>query len=424
MLTKVDSRKRARAAAHHMSQLCVHCLRKELNYNCYEKNNKSSVMHTSSSFSSYEKIKLQTMKKESLNECCYGNQNINDTPTAENSSEHFSNTADYSSLLQPVESWEQPEAAWALRKMSSAENVTCSQYRRQSFENLFLDFESVRLSKEDEDSASDLSDSERVPIPPSPLTPPKLNLRAEEIKPGYFSEYVEHKSKEYEYPDFLPPPYNTWNLREVSMYVNKEGKNTLQSKASAPLERYVDRLLHLEWLQMQTVQSEKTKMGKSRPQTVPAPCRNGKSPGKCKPWPSPLPSKNVSNSDNVTKTSTGQDKNYHKKYTHREPYGATCLRKNCPKVFGTVDVHQSAPKQTQDVRCKKKSTTSCPQTKNVLISDPKIQCAGNIRPQRQTFVSSSAESIPKHTKASKIRKSELSVSNHVTNRHCILERKK
>ncbi|XP_073438588.1 protein FAM217B isoform X2 [Dendrobates tinctorius] len=361
------------------------------------------------------------MKKESLIECCYGNQNRYYTPTPENI-EHFSNTAD-SNLLQPVESLEQPEPAWTLRNMSS-ENVTCSQYRRQSLEKLFLDFESVRLSKEDEDSASDLSDSERIPIPPSPLTPPKLNLRAEEIKPGYFSEYVEHKSKEYEYPDFLPPPYNTWNLREVSMYVNKEGKNTLQSTASAPLERYVDRLLHLEWLQMQTVQSEKTKIGKSRPQTVPAPCRNGKSPGKCKPWPIPLPSKNVSNSDNVTKTSTGQDKNYHKKYTHREPYGATCLRKNCSKVSGTVDVHQSAPKQTQDVRCKKKSATNCQQTKNVLISDPKIQCAGNIRPQKQTFVSSSAESIPKQTKAGKIRKSELSVSNHVTNRHCISERKK
>ncbi|KAM4033462.1 protein FAM217B isoform 2-T5 [Anomaloglossus baeobatrachus] len=379
-------------------------------------------MHTSSGFVTHEKSKSQNMNKESLNECCYGNPIINDTPSPENRLQHFSTTVD-SSLLQPAEPRERPEAAWALRNMSSTENVTCSHYRRQSLEKLFLDFESVRLSKEDEDSASDLSDSERVPIPPSPLTPPKLNLRAEEIKPGYFSQYVEHKCKEYQYPDFLPPPYNTWNLREVSMCVNKEGKNTLQSTASAPLERYVDRLLHLEWLQMQTVQSEKAKIGKSRPQTVPPTCRNGKSSGKCKPCLIPLPSKNVSNSDNVTKTSTGQDKNYHKKNTYRELYGATCLRKNCSKVPGKVDV-QSAPKQSQDVRCKKISSTNCQQTKNVLVNDSKIQCAGNIRPQRQTFVSSSSESIPKQSKIGKIRKSELSVSNHVTNRHCISERKK
>lgn len=379
-------------------------------------------MHTSTGFASHEKSKAQKKKKESINECRYGNQHTNDSLSPESGLQHFSNPSERS-LLQPVEAMERHEAVWALSNMSSSENVD-SQYRRQSLEKLFLDFDSVRLSKEDEDSASDLSDSERVPIPPSPLAPPKLILRAEEIKPEYFSQYVEHKCKDYEYPDILPPPYNSWNLRQVSMLVNKEGKNTLQSTASAPLERYVDRLLQLEWLQMQTVQSEKTKIGKSRPQTVPAPCRNGKSPGKCKAWPSPVPSKCLSSTDNVTKTSTGQDKNNHKKYTHRDLCGTACSRKGCSKVSGTLETPQPAPKQTQDVRCKKKIVTNCQQTKSVLVSESKMQCAGNIRPPRQILVSSSAESLPKQTKASKIRKSELSGNSYGTNRHCISERKK
>ncbi|XP_056404736.1 protein FAM217B isoform X2 [Hyla sarda] len=313
---------------------------------------------------------------------------------------------------------EHHDTVWALSNMSSSENVTCSQYRRQSLEKLFLDFESVRLSKEDEDSASDLSDSERVPIPPSPLTPPKLNLRAEEINPGYFSQCLEHKCNDYEYPDFLPPPYNSWNLHQVSMFVHNEGKNVLQTTASAPLERYVDRLFQLEWLQMQTVQSEKAKTVKSRPQTVPATSRNGKSPGKCKPWPSPLPSKYLANSDNATKTSAGRDKNYCKKYTHRENCGAVSLRKSFSKVPGTMETPLSLLKQTQDLRCKKKSPTNCEQTKDVLVNDSRMQCAGNIRPQKHILISSSAESAPKQTKASKIRKSDD------TSRHCISERKK
>ncbi|XP_066442324.1 protein FAM217B isoform X2 [Eleutherodactylus coqui] len=360
------------------------------------------------------------MNKGSMNECYYGNQRTADTLPPENRLQHFSKSSDCC-LLQPGESVEQREAIWALSTRSSTETVTCSQYRRQSLEKLFLDLESVQLSKEDEDSASDLSDSERVPIPPSPLSPPKLNLRAEEIKPGYFSQYGEHKCKDYEYADFLPPPYNSWNLHQVSTYVNKEGKNALQSTASAPLEKYVDRLLQLEWLEMQTIQSEKAKMAKSRPHMVPVTCRNGKSPGKYKPWPSPSPSKYISTLDNVTKTSTGQDKNNHKKYTHYEHCGA--MQKSCSKVSATVQISPSAPKQTQDVRCKKKSVTNCQQTKEGLFSDSKMQCSGNIRPQRQMFVSSSAESIPKQTKASKIRKSELSVS-HATNRHCVSEQKK
>ncbi|XP_069809530.1 protein FAM217B [Dendropsophus ebraccatus] len=380
------------------------------------------AMHSSGSFAFHEKSSAQKTKKPA-NEYCFGNQCTSDTLSPESRLQHFPNPTDIS-LLQPVVSMEQCETVWAVSNMSSTENVTCSQYRRQSLEKLFLDFESIQLSKEDEDSASDLSDSERVPIPPSPLTPPKLNLRAEEINPGYFSQCTEHKCKDYEYPDFLPSPYNSWNLRQVSTFLHKEGKDTLQSTASAPLERYVDRLLQMEWLQMQTVESEKAKTGKSRPQTVPATCRNGKSPGKCKPWPSPLPSKYLSNSDNVTKTSTGQDKNHHKKYTHRENCGATCLRKNCLKVSGTAEIPPSLLKQTQDLKCKKKSVTNCLQTKDLLGSDSKMQCAGNIRPQRQIYVSSSAESIPKHTKACKIKKGELTVNSHAASRHCISERKK
>ncbi|XP_044152839.1 protein FAM217B [Bufo gargarizans] len=385
-----------------------------------KKVSRPTAIHESAGFASHEKCKAQEMKKESLNECCYGNQLTNDTLSPKNRSQHYSSTSD-SRMLEPVKSTERHEAVWALSNRSSIDNTTSSQYS-QSLEKLFLGLESVRLSTEDEDSASDLSDSERVPIPPSPLTPPKLNLRAEEINPGYFSQHVKYGCEDYEYSDFLPPPYNSWNLHQVSMFLNKEGKNTLQSTASAPLERYVDRLLQLEWLQMQTVQSEKAK--KSRPQTVPATCRNGKSPGKCKPWQSPLPTKLLSGLDSVPKTNNGQDKNSHKKYAHRELCGAMCLRKSCSTVSGTGEILPSAPKQTHDVKCKKKTVTNCQQTKAMLLADSKMLCAGNIRPERQISILSNTESLPKQTKGSKIRKSALSVNSQVTNRHCIAEQKK
>ncbi|KAJ7332109.1 hypothetical protein JRQ81_014289 [Phrynocephalus forsythii] len=151
---------------------------------------------------------------------------------------------------------------------------------------MFLDFASMRIMKEDSDgdSASDLSDSERIPIPPSPCTPPELNLRAEEIDPLYLEHLFDAKFKQpdYYYPDFLPPPYNTWDLKGLAVFVNTECKSEPEVPPVGFLEEYIDRLLELEWLQIQTVEAERGKAAKARPQTAPGVLRTLKSPGKSK----------------------------------------------------------------------------------------------------------------------------------------------
>ncbi|KAG9269474.1 hypothetical protein AMEX_G16516 [Astyanax mexicanus] len=127
------------------------------------------------------------------------------------------------------------------------------------------DLESLRLMEhreDDTDSASDLSDSERLPVLPSPCTPPQLNLRAEVINtmdlhpqiPGPRTAQAESDS--YSYPDFLPPPFNTWSLRQLAIFLNTEGKRAPRPKPVGHLEKYLERLLQLEWHQIQTMQAE------------------------------------------------------------------------------------------------------------------------------------------------------------------------
>ncbi|KAM3838891.1 protein FAM217B isoform 2-T2 [Vipera latastei] len=166
-------------------------------------------------------------------------------------------------------------------------------------EAMFLDFRSLPMMKEEdnseEDNASDLSDSERIPVPPSPCAPPQLNLRAEEIDPVCFELHFETQRKQPDchYPDFLPPPFNAWDLKGLAAFINTECKSEPRPEPTGFLEKYVDRLLQLEWLQMQTVQAEKGKVAKARAQTAPSVLRSLKSSGKSKLLPSPLANKQL-----------------------------------------------------------------------------------------------------------------------------------
>lgn len=158
---------------------------------------------------------------------------------------------------------------------------------------LLLDFQSLRLMKEDseEDSASDLSDSERVPVPPSPRSPPDLHLRAEEIDPVCFDLDLQpgqgHARPEYCYPDVLPPPCNSWDLRDMAVLTNTEHRPAPGPRAGGLLGKYVHRLVQLEWLQILTVQGERAKAAKARlssaPGALPGPTGSLKSPGRSKP---------------------------------------------------------------------------------------------------------------------------------------------
>lgn len=132
---------------------------------------------------------------------------------------------------------------------------------------------------DDTDSASDLSDSERLPVLPSPCTPctpPHLNLRAEVINTNDFPPDIpgphvtvgdedESEKPNYSYPDFLPPPFNSWSLRQLAVFLHTEGRGAPRPKPVGPLEKYLERLLQLEWLQIQTVQAESSRPPGSRP---------------------------------------------------------------------------------------------------------------------------------------------------------------
>ncbi|XP_016058571.1 PREDICTED: protein FAM217B [Miniopterus natalensis] len=140
--------------------------------------------------------------------------------------------------------------------------------RGASGNKLLLDFQSLRLMRgdADEDSASDLSDSERVPIAPAPRAPPDLRLRAEEIDPVSFDRDLQpgqgHAAPQDRYPDFLPPPCDSWDLRDMAVLVNTERRPRAAPRAGGLLGKYVDRLVQLEWLQILTVQGERAKGAK------------------------------------------------------------------------------------------------------------------------------------------------------------------
>ncbi|KAI5622985.1 hypothetical protein C0J50_17492 [Silurus asotus] len=117
------------------------------------------------------------------------------------------------------------------------------------------------VTHEDTDSGSDISDTERLPHPALTTDPPVLHLRKEIIHPSDFqtSGAPSRSNAGDSYPDFLPPPYNCWNLQELAMYLNTDGKNVPRSRPVSQFEGYLDRILQLEWCQIQTLHDESSK---------------------------------------------------------------------------------------------------------------------------------------------------------------------
>ncbi|CAJ1051881.1 uncharacterized protein si:ch211-266k22.6 isoform X4 [Xyrichtys novacula] len=119
----------------------------------------------------------------------------------------------------------------------------------------------------EEDSDTDLSESERLPVSPSRWDPPQLELRPEVIEDGCcVSRRYRPRGRSndrLDFPDFLPPPFNSWNLSQLAVFYNMEGRGGPRPRAVGPLERYLERLLQLEWCQIQTVQEESGKSAAS-----------------------------------------------------------------------------------------------------------------------------------------------------------------
>ncbi|XP_053309603.1 protein FAM217B [Spea bombifrons] len=313
----------------------------------------------------------------------------------------------------------EPKSAWTPQHKRATASISSSQSKLEPPEDFFLDLESLRFVREDEDSASDLSDSERIPIPSSPLAPPKLNLKAEQIAPGYFDDHLDSKGADYNYPDVLPPPFSSWNLPQLAAFVNTEGKHTMPPAASGFPGRYIDRLLQLEWLQMQTVEAEKSKACKSRPQTAPRMPLNGKTPGRIKPWSNSLPIKQSSHPDD-SKSTKGPEYNCHKKYPcHDVPTQSGARRSSTMVGLSAVQ------KQTQDGRfvTKKRQSGGCQQAKDLAAvgNKPKIQSFGNIRPAKLTSAAESTTKLIKST--SNVRTNGSASVKHVTAKQSGGERK-
>ena len=253
---------------------------------------------------------------------------------------------------------------------------------------LFLTVRSMGILKgdTDEDSASDLSDSERVPIAPSPRTPPDLRLRAEEIDPACFDLDLHpgqgHARAQCRYPDFLPPPYNSWDLRGMALLVHAERRLGAVPRAGGLLGRYVDRLLQLEWLQIQTVQGERAKGSKARQPAAPGgPLQ---SPGRGK-----LPAGTVSRPPQDGAPRSGPAR---KKGLPRTQGAPACYRfETPPKPLEVLSGSRlSSQKQPLDVRTeeKKKKCTKSPRPPRWHLAggdgSPTMESSGNLRIPKQS----------------------------------------
>lgn len=267
--------------------------------------------------------------------------------------------------------------------------VLSSRCQGASGNRLFLDFQSMKIIKEDadEDSASDLSDSERVPIPPSPLTPPDLNLRAEEIDPVHFDLHPGQGRvrPEYCYPDFLPPPFSSWDLRDMAVLLNTECRTEAAPRAAGVLGRYIDRLVQLEWLQLQTVQWEKGKGARARPPAAQGLPGTLKSPGRSKLIASAL-SKPLPHLEGPPKAGPARRQALHQEEARPSYYAFEPCPPPADLPGGT---RLRALRQTPDTRTEEKRKKSSRSTKlqrrelSHSDSSPKLEASGNIRVPKQ-----------------------------------------
>lgn len=101
----------------------------------------------------------------------------------------------------------------------------------------------------DDNSDTDLSESERLSELTRGVNPPQLELRQDVTAPEDPPLSCRNKSKtQFDFPDFLPPPFNSWSLSQLAFFYNKASR----TKPAGTLERYLERLLQIELYQTQT----------------------------------------------------------------------------------------------------------------------------------------------------------------------------
>lgn len=232
-----------------------------------------------------------------------------------------------------------------------------SRWQGASGNTLLLDFQSMRIMRGDvdEDSASDLSDSERVPMPPSLRRPPDLRLRAEEIDPVCFNLDLQpgagHARPEYCYPDVLPPPRTSWDLRDRAVPENTEHRPGAVPRAGGLLGKYVDRLAQLEWLQTLTIRGEKARGARARPPPVPAAAAPPQSLGRSK-----LPASAAARPHQDGAPKPGPSR---KKGSHRQEGRPRCFSsEGSARPLGVLSTSRlGSQKQALDLRTEEKRQT-------------------------------------------------------------------
>ncbi|XP_008840342.2 LOW QUALITY PROTEIN: protein FAM217B [Nannospalax galili] len=268
-------------------------------------------------------------------------------------------------------------------------NALSSRCQGASGSKLFLDFQSMKIIKEgaDEDSASDLSDSERVAIPPSPFSPPDLNLRAEEIDPVSFSLHPNPSQAEPEpcYPDFLPPPFSSWDLQDMALVLNTEGRSETLPRPTGFLGKYIDRLLQLEWLQTQTVQWEKARTAKARPPTASGASGILKSPGRSRLLAGAL-SKPLPSPEGTSKSILSRRKGFHQEEARPSYYAFETSPKSVDGPGGYRLCAQKPAPELKTEKKKKSGKTTKFQRRQLPCreSDPAMEASGNIRIPKQS----------------------------------------
>ncbi|KAM8866825.1 uncharacterized protein ACB058_005023 [Synchiropus picturatus] len=120
----------------------------------------------------------------------------------------------------------------------------------------------LRSEAADGDSDTDLSESERGWALPCGADPPALHLRPEvfQVPEGpAVSVKARLTNGGSDFPDFLPPPFNSWSLSQLALFYNTDGRGAPRPRPVGALERYLEKLLQLEWYQIQSVQEESGK---------------------------------------------------------------------------------------------------------------------------------------------------------------------
>ncbi|KAL2763490.1 protein FAM217B isoform 2 [Daubentonia madagascariensis] len=172
----------------------------------------------------------------------------------------------------------------------------------------------------------------------------------------------------------------------MALLLNAECKTEAMPRAGGLLGKYIDRLIQLEWLQIQTIQCEKGKGAKARPPTAPGTSGALKSPGKSKLIASAL-SKPLPHQEGASKSGPSRKKDFHHEEAHPSYY--TFETSSKPSGILGSSSRLCSQKQTLEMRTEeKKKKSSKLQRWDLSCSDSssKMETNGNIRIPRQSAV--------------------------------------